>query len=303
MDDILKREKITGLIITLVAAIAFGVYPAATQKVYADGANVVFVIIFSTFIRANSLFFSSLLRGKKVLPEKGMWIAAISGGLLQAVSICGVLASLQYLPAPITIIVLFTHTIMLLFLMAYKREIKLTKFALVTTLTALFGISLVVDVWQGLHDLSLIGLALVLVAAVATTVRLYGFGKQLKFLDPAVVGAQTFSIAFFFILFLAFFSAPVMPNSGAGYLWVLIASLGSALGTFGMFYGIKLLGAFQFSLMIKTEPIFTALFSFLILGQTLEAHQYLGMVVVLVSLVAYQKFGQVPLEEGIELEG
>jgi drug/metabolite transporter (DMT)-like permease len=55
-----------------------------------------------------------------------------------------------------------------------------------------------------------------------------------------------------------------------------------------MFYGIAALGAFQYSLMAKLEPIFTALFSVIVLNQVLGFYQYLGIVLVVGSLSAYQ---------------
>ena len=55
-----------------------------------------------------------------------------------------------------------------------------------------------------------------------------------------------------------------------------------------MFYAISLLGSFDYSLLSKIEPVFTALFSFLLLGEILKPLQYLGMVIVLGSLAMYQ---------------
>jgi drug/metabolite transporter (DMT)-like permease len=57
-----------------------------------------------------------------------------------------------------------------------------------------------------------------------------------------------------------------------------------------MFYGIALVGAFQFSLMVKLEPVFTALFSWVVLSEVLNFSQYFGMLLVVGSLIAYQYY-------------
>ena len=71
-------------------------------------------------------------------------------------------------------------------------------------------------------------------------------------------------------------------------MYLLLASLSLAVANLAMFYGIALLGSFRWGLLLKLEPVFTALFSFLLLGEILKPLQYAGMAVVLGSLAAYQ---------------
>jgi drug/metabolite transporter (DMT)-like permease len=66
------------------------------------------------------------------------------------------------------------------------------------------------------------------------------------------------------------------------------AALSLASATIVMFYAIRLLGSFQYSLMVKAEPVFTALLSALLAGEILTVSQYLGMALVIVSLIGYQ---------------
>ena len=280
--------------VPIIGAMTFGLYPACIQAAYAEGANVSFVVITTTFFRALTLAIFCLLTSKSILPRPGDLRPFLSGGFCQALSIIGILGSLMFLPGPVTVILMFTHTIMLLFYMAYRGEIRLSTLAVLSTLCALFGVSLVVDVWHHLHNLPWIGVGLAMMSAFATLTRLYVFGKQTQHTNPAVVGAQTFLMATVCTLPLAFFMAPLPPQSWLGIAALSGSCLSLALGTFAMFYGIWLVGSFQFSLMAKLEPVFTAIFSFLILGQVLNFWQYIGMALVIGSLVAYQYFEQRP---------
>ena len=103
---------------------------------------------------------------------------AITGGFFQAVSIITLYMALEFLPGPLVIIILFTHTLMLLFYLAWRREIKLDRFTVLTTLTALGGLSLVLNIWQKQPIANIWGIMLALVAALATVSRLYVFGHQ-----------------------------------------------------------------------------------------------------------------------------
>lgn len=278
------------LLVPALAGVSFGLYPAAAKLAYIDGANLTFVLSVTTFSRAFALVLFCLCTGKVLLPKRPQWRSTLSGGFFQALSVFGIIASLLYLPGPVTIILVFTHTIMLLLLLAYKGEIKLTAFAIISTLSALFGVSLVVDVWHNLHNLSWIGICLAMLSAFATVSRLYIFGKQVQDINPAVVGARIFSVAFLFLGSLVLFKAPVGPASAAGYIGLAWCCVSLILGTFCMFYGIAIAGSFQYSLMAKLEPMFTALFSFLLLGEVLNPYQYIGMIVVIGSLIGYQYF-------------
>ncbi len=281
-----------GLLISITAAIAFGLYPAAAKAAYRSGANFSFVIILTTFARALALLIFCGLTNKTVFPPAQMRKPALIGGFWQSVSVFGIIGSLAYVPAPVTIIIMFTHTVMLLFYMAYKGEQLLDRFVILTTLAALLGVSLVVDLWDNSNNLNFIGLALALLAAIATTIRLYVFGKEVLTQNPAVVGAQVFSVAAVCSLALCLIDLPIPPQDSQGFIWLLACCASLIIGTFGMFYGIALLGSFQWSLMAKLEPVFTALFAFLILGETLKLPQYLGMLLVLFSLVTYQYISQ-----------
>lgn len=277
-----------GVIITVLAAVAFGIYPAAARRGYAEGANSIFVIMFTTFVRGFGLGLYCRIRGLRLFPERAQWRPALSGGFFQAVSILGIIGSLAYLPGPVMITILFSHTIMLLLFLAYRREVRLTWVAVTTTISALFGISLVVDVWQNTSALDLRGIGLALLAALATMSRLYVFGNQVQKTDPALVGAHVFSVAFLFTLVLPLFSSPHLPGTASGIFWISICALSLVLGTLAMFYGIALLGSFQFSLLLKLEPVFTAIFAILIQNEFLSSRQYAGMVIVMTSLLAYQ---------------
>jgi drug/metabolite transporter (DMT)-like permease len=286
------NKETRGIIITGLSAIAFGLYPSTAKLAYMEGANSVFVIIVTTLIRALFLVTICLFQKKTFQIKDKNARAILLAGFFQAGSIFGIIASLVYLPAAVTITLVFTHTTMLFLLLAYKKEADLNAITLFTTVAALFGVSLVVDLWNTQSEVSIFGLFLASLAAVATTIRLYMFGRQLEKGDPAVVGAHIFTAAFLFTLLFMFYQWPVAPISSIGYLWVIVSGLALAVPTYGMFVGISLIGSFRFSLILKMEPIFTALFAVLIVGEILKPVQYFGMALVIVSLVAYQVYSK-----------
>lgn len=150
------------------------------------------------------------------------------------------------------------------------------------------GLSIVLDLWHHQSINSIWGIILVFIAALATVSRMYVFGHQTKERHPIVVGAENFLITAILITFTVLYALPHPPITILGATYTVSGCIALVLATFGMFYGISLLGSFQWSLFSKLEPVFTALSSALFLKEFLKPAQYLGIFVVVGSLLIYQ---------------
>lgn len=286
---VVKQNDKLGILVSIVSCALLGIYPAASQAAYTDGANAVFVLLATTFIRLAMLTGLCFFLRLRLFENWQHTKAAIYGGFWQAVAGIGIMTSLLYIPGPVMIIVILSHTLMLLFFMAWRREIQLNALVLLSTVTALFGLTFVVDIWNTQPVSNWIGIALAFMVAIAAVNRLYVYGVQMKTRNPAVVGAESFVFAMLFVLPILLWQMPQLPVGGEGWGWTLLSGLSLSLGGgYGMFYGIALLGSFRWSLFAKMEPIFSSLFSVLILGQYLKTSQYAGILLVIGSLVVYQ---------------
>ena len=287
-----QSPTVLGIASAIAAAIVFGAHTPAERGVFASGGNVALVLVVTTWARALSLLAYSAATRQKLFPSYEDAKQAAIGGACQAITVLCIFTALVHLSAPVVIIIVFSHTLMLLFFMAWRKEIKLDALTLVTTSAALAGLSLVIDLWHQQTAASWYGIGLSFVAALATVSRLYVYGLQTKERNPAAVGAENFLFAAPLASLILLVSPAHFPALPVGYLWLGVASASLALGTFFLFYGISFLGSFRYSLFSKLEPIFTSLFSVLFLGEVLKFQQYMGIVVVVCSLALYQIFGQ-----------
>lgn len=287
MRRFLSQQQM-GLLITFATAIAFGVWPSAMRAVYADGGNASFVILIASAVRAIPLLVTCLKLRKPLFQSKTNIKNAFTGGLFQTVSSIGLLTAVNFLPGPVVIVILFTHTLMLLAFMIWRGDVKPDAATLLTTLSALAGLGFVLDLMHQQTHANLIGMGLAFTAAVAVATRLYVYGHQMKTQHPAVVGAENFLIANLFMPVVLLYQMPVAPHSPAGFGWMAVGSIALAMGTFGQFYAIKLLGSFRFSLFLKLEPMFATIFAALLIGDILRPLQYFGIVLVIGSLALYQ---------------
>ncbi len=277
-----------GLLLTLGSAAFFGVYPAAARYAYADGANATFVMLLTTTVRMLAFCLFCAITRKALFATKTHTLHGAIGGFFQTVSIVGIFGALVFIPGPVMIIIVFSHTLMLLLYMAWRGEVRLDAVTLGSTLLAMLGLTLVLDLWGQSANYSWLGMGLAFMSALATAVRFYVYGREMQTRNPAIVGAENFVFSVVLLIPIGLLFPSVMPHSMAGLSWAMVGAITQALATFCMFYGLAALGAFRFSLFLKLEPIFTAVFAVLIIHEVLAMHQYLGIVIVLASLLAYQ---------------
>jgi drug/metabolite transporter (DMT)-like permease len=283
----LNRQRL-GLLITIATALAYGVWPSAMRAVYADGGNAAFVVVFATIFRALPLFLTCLAQRQPLFRTRLDRRQALTGGFFQAVSSSSALAAVIFLPGPLAVVILFTHTLMLLAYMIWRGEIKPDPATLLATLAALTGLVFVLDLIHKQSSGNLIGMGLAFISAVAIATRLYVIGHQTKTRHPAAVGTENFLVAILFMPLMFFYQMPAAPHSLAGYGWMAFGTATLGLGTLGQFYAIQLLGSFRYSLFLKLEPMFATLFAALLIGEYLKPLQYSGMVLVIGSLALYQ---------------
>lgn len=276
-----------GLLVGICTAAIMGLYPPMAKAVYEDGGNIVAVVLVTTFFRMIGMcLFSAIYREK---PFKNMSESKLSlyGGILQAISVIGILGGTYFLPGAVVITIMFSHGFMLLLYSAWRGDISLNSVNISCTIIALVGLAFAMNAFSQ-SSYSIVGILLSFMAAFATFARVYLFGFQSKSRSFLVVGAETFIVAFTVLLFMLIWEIPILPDTTYGMSMLIGASLSLTVGSFGLFYGISVMGAYNFSMIMKLEPIFTAFFGVLVVGSILEVSQYLGILIVVGSLIALQ---------------
>lgn len=283
----IKKEWL-GILVAIGTAIFFGIYPATVRGAYADGANVVFIILLTTFFRTASTVAFCKLKGYKLFQSKTSVKTALNNGLFQTATIIGILGGMAYLPGPVVITILFSSTIMIYAFSVINGDEKPNALTLICVLSALAGLALSVGIHHNLDGLTFMGIGLSLMAAISTATRLYRYSQLSKQSHPIIIGAETFTFTLLFCCALMLYELPILPTTTQGWAFSFISATTLAIANFGMFYGVSMLGAFRYAFISKLEPIFTTLFAFLIIHEALSPLQYCGIALVVISLTAYQ---------------
>jgi drug/metabolite transporter (DMT)-like permease len=273
-----------GYIWVLLSATGFGLGPIFAKLAYAEGASVQVTLLFRFFIGALLLW--GYIYWKKIpLSREPRVIMAtfLLGGIGYATMAWCYFSSVQYISSSLAVLLLYTNPIMVTLWCALFLKEKITLRLIGSLIIALTGLFFVLGV--GFYDINPTGLAYALGAATVYSIYIVVGGHTVSSVSPLIVTAYvaTAASASFFILFLVTDEwRSLTPIAWASLLAIAVSTMVVAVLCF--FAGMALIGASKTSLISMFEPLVTILFSAILFQERLSGFQWLGGILILMSI-------------------
>ena len=283
------RDSWTGVFLILGGALLFGVMPSAAAFAYDAGANALFLMLSRAAIGVVSLLFFIKVTGRRAQITAGSlrrsWLAGVSHSL----AAFGLLASIRYIDISLVSIIAFMYPFPVAVAAHLKGETALTLPVLALMLLATAGMVLVLGVT--FSSINLVGVALATLAMASFSVMIMAMAKLTR-----EVGAPNsnllmtiWSVLIFALIALlgppsGLVSGIMVPQTMAGWGFVLLVGLTFAIGYLCFFMSTNLIGAARASLLSTAEPVLMILCAVAVVGEVLSPLQWLGVVVMVSSL-------------------
>jgi drug/metabolite transporter (DMT)-like permease len=279
------------ILFALTAASLYGLIPSFVRAAYENGIPAVECTLARTTFLAFALGGLALLRRERLaIPA-----AARPSFLLQVVATAmisiGYLASLQFIPVGLAVIVFYTSPIMILLV---APVVEGTRPSLARLAVGLIGFAgLVVALGSSLAGLDWRGLALAALGAAGYALQFFSGRALTRHLSPSamasLVHAAVWPIALGVVLW---------QNGGAirlldpkaiavsGYFFLAAVALCYTFGYVIHMLALRYAPASVIAPVFNAEPIVTTGAAALVLGERLSLHQYVGGFIVLSALAA-----------------
>lgn len=185
----------------------------------------------------------------------------------------------------------FLAPILVLGWMAVVHKTHVQALVWLAAMAAVIGVGLVTQAWM-LESSDAFGIASGLVSAVAfATYLLYGeyLGQTYK---PAQIAAWGFVFAaVIWLIVLPIWTFPTDIGAAAWRDLLIIGTLGTAIPFIVEFAALRLTSSGVVGVVATTEPAIAAIAAAIMLSQSLEPIQWLGVVVVVVAVATVQRLG------------
>lgn len=281
-------DKTKGALLALAAATMWGVSGAVAGGVF-DVVSPVRVTQ-SRAIIAVVLLVPYAAHRRVLRLEGGFWKFALLGLNLAVVNVTFFWA-LEALGVGPGATIQFLAPIMVLGWMVVVHKTRVRALVWVAAFSAVVGVGLVTQAWL-LESSDAWGIATGLASAVTfTTYLLYGeyLGKTYK---PAQIAAWGFVFAtVFWLVVLPLWTFPTDIGAAAWRDLLIIGILGTAVPFIAGFGALRLTSSGVVGVVATAEPAVAAIAAAIMLGQTLEPVQWLGVAVVVVAVATVQRLG------------
>ena len=270
-------------------AVSF-VWVKIVYQAYGPLTTVFFRLVIATVL----LFIYTKLTGKLMKPERKDWKAFILLAFFEPfLYFMGESFGLKYVASTVAAVIVATIPLFSPLAASRFHGEKVSVKTILGILLSFAGVTVVVfDTSENLSA-SLLGIGLEFIAVLATigyTVVLKGLTK--KYNTTSIVTYQSFIGVFYFLPFWmtfemnSFIHTPVNAEALIAILKLAIFASGFAFLFFT--YSVGKLGINKANIFINAIPVFTAIFSWLILGESLSVQKMTGIVIVISGLFLAQ---------------
>lgn len=287
----LTDGRAVGILLVLLAKVAFAIGPIAAKLALENGSNTLTVVTLRGVIGAAlmALLIPMSRQGFAIDRDALRWCLVC--GVFYALTVYGFIGSVAYVPVSIAVLIFFTHPILVAALAHLRGGDRLTTSKLLLAVAAFAGLALVLGPELGTLDRT--GMALAALAAAAMCGMIMASARAQAHASSTQVNLYaTAASTLAFALLTTLLSAWALPANRVGWLGILGAGAGIGIGLLAFFAAFRRLGPVRATMLSNVEPLITILLAAAILGERLEPSRWAGVALVIAALVLFEAAGR-----------
>ena len=276
---------IFGVIFALIAGVLFGLIGPTTKLAYNSGAAVA-LVIFMRYAIASIIILPLVPYQKSLLSNYRenlkLFIFISLGSIFLTI---GLLTSVIFIDVSLTIIIFCLYPIYVLIysILVDKEKINLS----VKLLFFITFIGIVLVIGPSFNAVNFIGISLAVIASIGSASMIIVNQKiSLKGIPPIPINIfiNFFNTIIFFIVLKVFFNLNFNSDFNT-YILILIPSICYSFALLSQLVAIPKIGQSYTALFLYLEPVVGVLGAVFLLNETLELYQFIGAVIVILSLI------------------
>lgn len=289
----MMNKEIKGMLLTLLAAAGFGLAAPLSKYIYSHGISI-YMMLTVRFILAGVILMAYMFvnksKGLFKIDRSSIILLFLLGGVIYVATTIFYFSAIKYIPVSIHVILFYTYPLAInIFCFVVLKE-KIPFNRCIAMGFSFIGIVLIA--FNGKIFIQMKGVLLSLSAAVC-------YGTYLLLLNHKKLhGLSALSVAFYTNVFsgISFTLLSVLTGNFVvklpyqGLLGILVMAIFStALAIIVLKKGIQMVGPSKASIISTFEPLEGILLSVLLLGETLNGIQIIGMILTLTGIILLKR--------------
>ena len=276
---------IFGVIFALIAGVLFGLIGPTTKFAYNSDAAVA-LVIFMRYAIASIIILPLVPYQKNLLSNYRenlkLFIFISLGSIFLTI---GLLTSVIFIDVSLTIIIFCLYPIYVLIysILVDREKINLS----IKLLFFITFIGIVLVIGPSFNAVNFIGISLAVIASIGSASMIIVNQKiSLKGIPPIPINIfiNFFNTIIFFIVLKVFFNLNFNSDFNT-YILILIPSICYSFALLSQLVAIPKIGQSYTALFLYLEPVVGVLGAVFLLNETLELYQFIGAVIVILSLI------------------
>ena len=276
---------IFGVIFALIAGVLFGLIGPTTKLAYNSDAAVA-LVIFMRYAIASIIILPLVPYQKNLLSNYRknlkLFIFISLGSIFLTI---GLLTSVIFIDVSLTIIIFCLYPIYVLIysILVDREKINLS----IKLLFFITFIGIVLVIGPSFNAVNFIGISLAVIASIGSASMIIVNQKiSLKGIPPIPINIfiNFFNTIIFFIVLKVFFNLNFNSDFNT-YILILIPSICYSFALLSQLVAIPKIGQSYTALFLYLEPVVGVLGAVFLLNETLELYQFIGAVIVILSLI------------------
>lgn len=281
------NKRYIGILLVLTSSVGFAIGPTAAKVALDNGANTITVVTLRGAIGAAflAMLIVAFRQSFRINAAALRWSLLCS--LFTAFMVYGLIGALSYIPVSMAILIFFTHPIIVAVIMHWRGGDQLTARKLVMAMGAFAGLALAIA--PAFTRLEITGIALAALAAITICGAIICGARAQQYATSTQVNLYvtgTSSLAYAIIA--TGLGAWSLPVNAVGWLGVIGAGAGIALGLLTFFAAFRYLSPVRATVMGNVEPLLSILFAWVILGERLQPVQWAGVAIMIGAIVLFE---------------
>ena len=282
-----SRHQITGIALVVLSTVAIAIVPTAAKLAYAAGSNALTVLSMRGTIAVALIAGLIAIRGGTFRTSRTNFNYCLVSGLFYTAMSYGFLGSIAYIPVSLMVLIYFTHPVLIAVIAHWQGTAPLSLRKLGLAVAVFAGLAIVLG--PDLSSLDPIGVALAALAAIAVCGMILFNAKAQDGADSALVNLYMTAVTVgIFVAATSTQEAWSFPSTPLGWLGLLGAGIGLAVGLLAFFAAFRYIGPVRATMISNIEPLLGILFAVAILGERLGPGQWAGALLVILALILFE---------------